>query len=1075
MDVSDAPERLHGLPFVGMAIIAKDEEEGLGTLLDSLGWTEKALDSDEETWRIDGGAYRPTAAVDFVVVCDTGSTDRTKEVARERGCKVVDFEWVDDFSKARQASWDALPDWIEFGTWADCDDVIVGAEKIRAVAAQMPDRAVATLHPYDYATDEVGNVTCYLERERIIRMAAGCSWHLPVHECLNVPPAALIRCEDVKWVHRREEMVPTQRNYKILLKAARDARKAGKEPDARTVIYLGSEALAYGKHKTAVKYLRQFLAQGTFDEEVCQANHKLSIALRGVRDEEKDEKKRAKLLDESEAAAQAAVATRPDWADGYLDLAEIASVRKDWKKMLRWAEIAGERDVPTSLLIVSPLDYEYLPLLQQSIALTQLGETEKALEATEKVLKLTPYREDVQNQLAGLANKAKVEQTVRQVLSMRELLCRHDENLKALRLLENVPYYAQDHPLVAEALRDQREMVLHATDPETYTRYYGANPNEAPFEMQQIPIEDAHKQIARLAFLREGLEGQAHALGRKSLKVLDLSGNDGWMIANLSLAGHECDMLELNKDAAKRADERRAEYPKLGRVVNDDLHRAGEHFEEGGYDAVVCFETIEHVPDPERMLDVMASMCKPGGNCYVSTPNGAYEYGNVPGWAVVEHKGHLRAITPQELSGWITARGIIEGFIIGPDRVQVCGWRPSPRKGKVVFYAGNVDPQPEKILEGGQGGSETALCKMAELFARRGYEVKVYASESALGLRGDQITIDEQEALDGQVFYGSASEWNPGEECDLFVSSRRPDAFDRSIAAKETVLWLHDAEYGEELTEERALRAGTILAMSEFQKVLLRRRYDFLQKAKVHVTRNGIEPKWFKEAPKRKKPWVVYSSSPDRGLDVLLECWPAIKKAVPDAELHHTYAPVYQQFAQVYPHLQKLSARIAKLSEADGVVAHSNMGQRELAELFLASKVWAYPSFVTWADEWFPEISCISAMEAQAGGCIPVTSGYAALKETVVCGLTVEPAPLADLGVAEKATDATWQKRFTEAVVRALKSAPLLRECREKGREYALDLGWEGVADEWEQLFLSGAKARSAALESSLHLPAGVQ
>jgi hypothetical protein len=35
---------------------------------------------------------------------------------------------------------------------------------------------------------------------------------------------------------------------------------------------------------------------------------------------------------------------------------------------------------------------------------------------------------------------------------------------------------------------------------------------------------------------------------------------------------------------------------------------------------------------------------------------------------------------------------------------------------------------------------------------------------------------------------------------------------------------------------------------------------------------------------------ALYTSSPDRGLDFLLELWPRVREQVPDAELHCAYA-----------------------------------------------------------------------------------------------------------------------------------------------------------------------------------------
>ena len=42
-------------------------------------------------------------AVDEIVVVDTGSADRTREIAAEAGALVVDFPWCDDFAAARNA------------------------------------------------------------------------------------------------------------------------------------------------------------------------------------------------------------------------------------------------------------------------------------------------------------------------------------------------------------------------------------------------------------------------------------------------------------------------------------------------------------------------------------------------------------------------------------------------------------------------------------------------------------------------------------------------------------------------------------------------------------------------------------------------------------------------------------------------------------------------------------------------------------------------------------------------------------------------------------------------------------
>lgn len=41
-----------------------------------------------------------------IIIVDTGSTDKTKEIAEKYGCKIIDFQWIDDFAAARNIALD---------------------------------------------------------------------------------------------------------------------------------------------------------------------------------------------------------------------------------------------------------------------------------------------------------------------------------------------------------------------------------------------------------------------------------------------------------------------------------------------------------------------------------------------------------------------------------------------------------------------------------------------------------------------------------------------------------------------------------------------------------------------------------------------------------------------------------------------------------------------------------------------------------------------------------------------------------------------------------------------------------
>ena len=72
-------------------------------------------------------------AVDEIIVVDTGSTDRTIEIAESFGAKVIEREWTGSFSDARNVSFNAATgDWVMF---LDADEVLVAddAQRLREV------------------------------------------------------------------------------------------------------------------------------------------------------------------------------------------------------------------------------------------------------------------------------------------------------------------------------------------------------------------------------------------------------------------------------------------------------------------------------------------------------------------------------------------------------------------------------------------------------------------------------------------------------------------------------------------------------------------------------------------------------------------------------------------------------------------------------------------------------------------------------------------------------------------------------------------------------------------------------
>ncbi|MDL2259215.1 glycosyltransferase family 2 protein, partial [Eubacteriales bacterium OttesenSCG-928-K08] len=68
---------------------------------------------------------------DEIIIVDTGSTDTTVDVAKYFTDKVYSFEWVDDFSAARNFSFSKAT--MEYLLWLDADDVVLPEDREKLI------------------------------------------------------------------------------------------------------------------------------------------------------------------------------------------------------------------------------------------------------------------------------------------------------------------------------------------------------------------------------------------------------------------------------------------------------------------------------------------------------------------------------------------------------------------------------------------------------------------------------------------------------------------------------------------------------------------------------------------------------------------------------------------------------------------------------------------------------------------------------------------------------------------------------------------------------------------------------
>jgi 2-polyprenyl-3-methyl-5-hydroxy-6-metoxy-1,4-benzoquinol methylase len=165
-----------------------------------------------------------------------------------------------------------------------------------------------------------------------------------------------------------------------------------------------------------------------------------------------------------------------------------------------------------------------------------------------------------------------------------------DEPLEALKLLEHT-----SSPLKDRLLRK----LDHIFNPKIYSKKYAEDPMGWRPEKASYPRYDW--------VLDETAEARS---------LLDLGCYEGTLVRRF---GPGAKGVEICLEAVKLGKER---------GLNIVWGNVNVYKDPEKYDAVVCCEVIEHVPDPKKLVKNMLTLVSPKGWCYITTPNGCYDPAN---------------------------------------------------------------------------------------------------------------------------------------------------------------------------------------------------------------------------------------------------------------------------------------------------------------------------------------------------------------------------------------------------------------------------------------------------------------
>lgn len=382
------------------------------------------------------------------------------------------------------------------------------------------------------------------------------------------------------------------------------------------------------------------------------------------------------------------------------------------------------------------------------------------------------------------------------------------------------------------------------------------------------------------------------------------------------------------------------------------------------------------------------------------------------------------------LANIFSLKGLVEKEMVeGSKRRAAQIQQVNADKPCLCFYVG-----PSPMFDKERFGSELAVMYLARELAKD-YNVFI-AGERCDGQQEKDIWFLHSDELHMGTCTGNGKR----KPFDVMIVSRYVNYFveyDVKRLAKRTYVWLHDIDFHPYWNEMHLPGNGLALvrnvdglvdgyvALSPWHKEHLMGKYGLCED-KINVIGNGIsaeclDAEWngVKKVPGK----FLWVSQHDRGLYELAAQFHRIVRHIPNAHL------------DVY---RKVSDDVKKVLEAMPFVNLKGQAtNKEILHAFAEAEYWYYPT--KWSETY-----CISALEAQAMGCVCICSDLAALSTTVGERGTLLKKPIYTEEFWNEGLDALLKYEGDEALKERVKQA---------GREWARGQVWGEVAKRWLELF----------------------
>ncbi|MGL5714772.1 MAG: glycosyltransferase [Paraclostridium sp.] len=340
---------------ISLCMIVKDEEDVIGRCLDCL----KDL-------------------VDEIIIIDTGSTDKTKEIVSKYTDEIYDFEWIDDFGAARNYAFSKATK--EYIFWIDADEVVFEKDQkefLKLKESLTPDIDIVMMNDHR-GLNEKGEPLLVYKRTRMVKRSKNFKWVGFIHEYLEVHGNSINA--NIALTHQKLKGVG-DRNLRIY----RNKLSEGHELSLRDVYYYGKELYYNGIYDDAIEILEEFLEKEAWIEEKIDAACKLSDCYFYKRKHEKAREMLYKTFEYTTPRAEAVYR-----------IGLTFEMQGRYKEAINWYESILNLEMPKGCSgFITPSYWTWKPHLQLTVCNYKIGNIEKSKYHHRKSYEINPLNKAI--------------------------------------------------------------------------------------------------------------------------------------------------------------------------------------------------------------------------------------------------------------------------------------------------------------------------------------------------------------------------------------------------------------------------------------------------------------------------------------------------------------------------------------------------------------------------------------------------------------------------------------------------------------------------------------------------------